>query len=354
MYAPVDYDRSLYLFCCNKRVCSITSEGWTVCRNQQTANSSSSQKKVNPPIIAEVAPILKVAAAPSVWGSLLEGDNDDDADMMLMLAARDAALASKKTETNKKIETKSVPRKEKQSAVCQADESVLSTLLRQALLCWKVEAVSDPCPYGADVLIHAALRGGDDEEDEVRSALSSVTMQHVQQMLAGYIAAAETEVVEGGEDQGRDDPALIDLLKKEVLAGSAANVTKEERAGETVAAIPVKMKQTKSSNDRKRDAGKAKDKEEDKAVTGDTEKEEDAAPISSDCLSRVEGAFQAAVSHATSQVVRFAYGGYPLWCTYPPPRAAAAVPLCACGAERVFEMQLMPGTSCHNAYMHAS
>jgi Programmed cell death protein 2, C-terminal putative domain len=352
MYAPIDYDRSLYLFCCNKRVCSITSEGWTVCRNQQSANSSSSQKKANPPIITEVAPILKVAAAPSVWGSLLEGDDDDDADMMLMLAARDATLASKKTETNKKKETKSVPRKGKESAVCQADEHVLPPLLPQALLCWKVEAVSDPCPYGADVLIHAALRGGDDEEDEVRSALSSVTMQHVQEMLAGYIAAAETEVVEGGEDQGRDDPALIDLLKKEVLAGSAANITKEEKG----AAAAAKMKQTKSNNDKKRDAGKAKDKdkEEDKAVAGDTEKEEDAVPVSSDCLSRVEGAFQAAVSHAPSQVVRFAYGGYPLWCTYPPPRAAAAVPLCACGAERVFEMQLMPGMLCHYAYMHAS
>jgi Programmed cell death protein 2, C-terminal putative domain len=348
MYAPVDYDRSLYLFCCNKRICSITSEGWTVCRNQQSANSSSSKKKANPPIIAGVAPILKVKAAPSVWGSLLEGDDDNDADMMLMLAARDAALASKKTETNKKTETKSVSRKGNESAVSQADEPVLPPLLPQALLCWKVEAVSDPCPYGANVLIHAALRGGDDEEDEVRSALSSVTMQHVQQMLAGYIAAAETEVVEGGEDQGRDDPALIDLLKKEVLAGSAANITKEERAGETGTGVVAKTKQTKSSSDKKRDAGKAKEMEE------GTEKEEDAAPVSSDCLSRVEGAFQAAVSHAPSQVVRFAYGGYPLWCTYPPPRAAAAVPLCACGAERVFEMQLMPGMSCHYAYMHAT
>ena len=350
MYAPVDYDRALYLFCCNKRVCSITSEGWTVCRNQQSENSSSSQKKANPPIITEVAPILKVAAAPSVWGSLLEGDDDDDADMMLMLAARDAALASKKTEMNKKTETKSVSRKGKEAAVSQADEPVLPPLLPQALLCWKVEAVSDPCPHGADMLIHAALRGGDDEEDEVRSALSSVTMQHVQQMLAGYIAAAETEVVEGGEDQGRDDPALIDLLKKEALAGSAANITKEEKGG-VAGAAAAKMKQTKSSSDKKRDAGKAKEKEKDKAVAGDTEKDEDAAPVSSDCLSRVEGAFQAAVSHAPSQVVRFAYGGYPLWCTYPPPRAAAAVPLCACGAERVFEMQLMPGMSCYYAYM---
>ena len=307
----------------------MTSEGWTVCRNQQSANSLVPS---NSPIITESASVSKVAAAPSVWGSLLE--DDDEADMMLMLAARDTALAFKKTETIKKTEVKSVSRKGKEAVICQTDEPIQPPLLKPALVCWKVEAISDPCPFGADVLIHAALQGGDDEEDEERSALSSVTMQHVQQMLAGYIAAAETEKLEGGEDQGCDDPALIDLLKKEVLNSSAAKIIREEDSCKG-GAVAATIKHTKTYDDRKREG------EEKQAGI---EKEEDAVPVSSDCLSRVEGAFQAAVSHAPTQVVRFAYGGYPLWCTYPPPNAAAAVPLCRCGAERVFEMQLMPGT----------
>ena len=343
MYAPVDYDRSLYLFCCNKRICSITSEGWTVCRNQQSANSSASQKKANSPNITESEPVSKVVSTPSAWGSILE--DDDDTNMVMMLAARDAALASKEAKVNKKTEIKSAPRKGKEAVVCQTDEPIRPPLLPPALFCWKVEAVSDPCPFGADVLIHAALQGGDDEEDEVRSALSSVTMQHVQQMLAGYIAAAETENIEGGEDQGRDDPALIDLLKKEVLTSTAAaaKISREDESsrvgGGGVTVATTKMKHTKSRSDGNRDTSKA-------IVGGsnvDAEKEEDAVPVSSNCLSRVEGAFAAAVSHAPSQVVRFAYGGYPLWCTYPPPSAAAAVPLCRCGAKRMFEMQLMPG-----------
>eukprot|EP00752_Nemacystus_decipiens_P002854 g2658.t1 len=46
------------------------------------------------------------------------------------------------------------------------------------------------------------------------------------------------------------------------------------------------------------------------------------------------------VARSPQQVVRYAYGGLPLWSAADPPKED--VPPCACGATRLFEMQLMP------------
>jgi hypothetical protein len=41
--------------------------------------------------------------------------------------------------------------------------------------------------------------------------------------------------------------------------------------------------------------------------------------------------------------MRYAYGGSPLWCTFPWPDIDTLVPSCEyCGASRQFELQLMP------------
>ena len=59
---------------------------------------------------------------------------------------------------------------------------------------------------------------------------------------------------------------------------------------------------------------------------------------------RVEAVFRERLSRCPGQVLRYAYGGSPLWCSYPPPDVSKAVRPCEiCGTERVFEMQLMPG-----------
>ena len=63
-----------------------------------------------------------------------------------------------------------------------------------------------------------------------------------------------------------------------------------------------------------------------------------------DVKSVVEMNFLRKVSVEPRQVVRYAYGGRPLWCTHPFPVEANDIPQCSsCGADRVFEAQLMPG-----------
>ena len=51
--------------------------------------------------------------------------------------------------------------------------------------------------------------------------------------------------------------------------------------------------------------------------------------------------FQRAVQGCPRQVVRYAYGGEPLWSVADPP--SCRPPACMCGAPRCFELQLMPG-----------
>ena len=51
--------------------------------------------------------------------------------------------------------------------------------------------------------------------------------------------------------------------------------------------------------------------------------------------------FQRAMQRCPRQVVRYAYGGEPLWSVADPP--SCCPPACMCGAPRCFELQLMPG-----------
>lgn len=335
MYAPIDFDRSLYLFCCNNRACSVLSSGWTVIRNQssEAATAAITAKETN--LLNSSASTANVGlpvAAPSVWGSLL--DEEDDVDMMMLLAARDASLAVKKEAVAP------ISRKEK-SVLAIQQNSTQSPLLVQALTCWKVDAISDPCPYGADVLIYDSHHGEGDEEVEEYSALTSDAVEQAHRMLAGYIAAAEAE--EGGDDdQGRDDPALLDLLKKEMLSSARADKSRERISSTTVK--PSREGSDKNSVEVVKHSSSKGEKKEKTTLSGKEEDTETTIFAKSDRKCRVENLFQAAVSHAPTQVVRFAYGGYPLWCTHPPPIVtSSSVPRCVCGEERVFEMQLMPG-----------
>lgn len=308
MYAPIDYDRSLYIFCCNKRVCSLKSDGWTVIRNQQaekTANNNQNRSddtetagnkkggSSGPLPAAAVTPASTATA--SVWGSLsILGDDEGEVDMLAMLEARDAALALKKTQPLRAAETpvaKSVIAIKSTVATEIFDvEPPLPPLLPQALRCWRVEAVSDPCPYSTEMLINTARSSGDDddEDDPFHVAESESALQHVQQMLAGYVA--ESELEGEGDDQGGDNPVLLELLKSEMIAHK--NRLKEKghsnRHQGFAASSSAKTESTSSNYN---------------SIDNRTEKDDDSMLNKTDTRSRVERAFYATISHAPSQVI---------------------------------------------------
>merc|ERR1712039_652281 len=62
--------------------------------------------------------------------------------------------------------------------------------------------------------------------------------------------------------------------------------------------------------------------------------------------------FQKRIERSPTQVVRYCWGGEPLWIAAPPKdfpgsasrssSAGSCVPRCSCGAERIFELQVLP------------
>lgn len=366
MYAPIDYDRSLYIFCCNKRACSLTSKGWIVIRNQQQQQQfkstigNTNEQKID--VFSSLIPVtnatadkfkIEKAVTPSIpttstttksaWGSLMDY-KEEEVDMMLLLEARDKALALKTTGARTSSSSSSNPKKIVLKQAIRQVESITSpapfvrpALLPPSLVCWKVDAIIDPCPFSTEMLTTNAREGdGEDEDDHITAPFSMEAMKHVHEMLAGYVAASE---IEGeGEDKGGDDPALLEILKKEVLLNERGGKGKETSAYNSkidthaqVAKSSIPRDTSTNDNKRERDGGN------------------DLLLSKVDYRCKVESMFQASVSYAPSQVVRFAYGGLPLWCSHPYPADASvsAIPKCdCCGAQRVFEMQLMPGNNC--------
>ena len=355
MYAPIDFERSLYIFCCNKRTCSLTSDGWTIIRNQQLPTAATSKSEITAGFSSTpsacrdatdwgAVAVSAATSSTSAWSNFL--GVEEEIDMLSLLEARDTALVSRKLQGISACSGGSAASVVRDYRAGKGkgegemtEEGTKPQRVQQALVCWKVEAILDPCPYGSDTLIRAPLDGNnhdDEDEDEgiYAASSSSEVCDHVQHMLAGYIAAAEAE---GGDDLGKDDPFLLELLKKEMCASNEkGRVKSKEPKGKGEIKLPsaVNLSDPKlQKNDKRRGI-----------VVPSGDGDGDTSMFKkSDCCSRVETAFVAAISHAPSQVVRFAYGGDPLWCTYPPP--VMSVPRCICGSERVFEMQLMPGKS---------
>jgi hypothetical protein len=314
MYAPIDYDRSLYIFCCNKRVCSLKSDGWTVIRNQQENKVTINNESISDSTTITTSPFLStesrkgvsskpfstaaVTPAPaSIWGSLSIGEDDGEIDMLAMLEARDAALTLKKAQPILATQTSSKSAVVKPMIAESLDvELAFRPLLPQALRCWKVEAVSDPCPYSTEMLINTAMGSGDDddEDDPFHMAESESAIQHIQQMLAGYVA--ESELEGEGDDQGgdRDNPVLLELLKNEMTAHKNKQKQKVDHSKQKATTVN-KGKCLSSINSPTTKAESTSDNR--------TEKDDDSMLNKSDIRSRVERAFYATISHAPSQVM---------------------------------------------------
>jgi len=310
VYAPLeDLHRSLYVFCCNRRRCSLASQGWIVLRNQAATKVA----PVTPPAAAEVqAPI-------SAWAFLQDEQIQTDA-LQQMLQLRDESLASAagaKSSSTTKANTAPVPAPTKS---CMSQEWRPCRRIVEVDDSWAGKSLS----LGKDIEKAAAKgpedeenRDDDDEEEEEDYEdsfldASVASDARVQEMLAGYLkdeADEELAAVLSGAGKKKGAAASSSTSSSSAAAGGGGTGRKEEA------------------------------EEDEEQEQGWMRKLSRNSP-----RAKVERHFQQRVACEPQQVLRYAYGGEPLWCTYPPPPdGPAVVEACRhCGAKRCFEMQLMP------------
>lgn len=341
IYAPVDCERSLYLFCCNTRRCSLLDEGWKVLRNQ-SHDEAGAVEHVN----VEAAVINQddddddekagvsggLDGASNDWGPSAEGgafsslELDSDPgheDLLTMLAARDDALSEKKRGPSGSIS---------QQASIQSVIDVSSASKSSSTsvgLEWRPSFIVD---LQEDLYSGVGAKGNSDSDEEEETALENAAASdgQVQSLLSRYL-----------EDE--EDAGLVRRLHGHLKASPSG----AER-GEGL----LTSNEEGVSEDEDNDGGVDIDDHPDGTKAGKRGKEKDfdvweSKLGSNDPKSATEMYFQRRVAWQPRQVVRYAYGGLPLWCTthQSPDRSdGACVPACeSCGAKRVFEFQLMPG-----------
>lgn len=323
IYAPVDCERSLYLFCCNKRHCSLRDEGWKVLRNQYNNQGNSKEDDRSKPTIIQDKIDRRNGEVVSVWGgstggeslsSLVQGIDDDPyhEDLLSMLNARDVALDE---EGNDQLD-----RSSQQSFAGHGappdNGSVSSTLVG---LEWRPSFTIE---LQEDMYCDSGGTHDSDEEDSTLEKAAASEGQ-VQSLLNRYL-----------EDE--EDEALVRRLRVHLNANNFRTKDRESS--------PLREEEERLNHDEDSDDGHNQGKEE-------TEKKKYLEAwenkISSDNpISEAEIYFQRRIALQPRQAVRYAYGGQPLWCTAQSHSRSngESVPACEnCGAKRVFEFQLMPG-----------
>lgn len=356
IYAPTDRPRSIYIFCCNQRQCSLTSRGWIILRNQ--AKEPDAAKHSSPPLAllplaaAATATTSKPPPSSSSMWSFLEEENPSVPEVQLddlekMLLARDEALrgsssasaknaaaaegtgAGDKAISERSIETQNTRQStySAASAIAVPDPIVSqewSPCFRivDTTDVWQGKAVSastlsnprkKPQPEalcGIDQFDDTDEREEDDEEEGDRFNLNVATDGHIQQMLAGYLQ----------DDPDEELLKIMDSVKHNAGDAGAGGV----RGGGSSKGVGSNRKVFRSRDNEDDDTGWVR------KLTRNTMR------------SKTELYFQRRTAGEPRQVLRYAYGGDPLWCTHPPPHDSAHVDPCRCGADRCFELQLMP------------
>ena len=335
IYAPIeDMDRALYVFACNRRLCSASAKGWIVIRDQSTSTRQSNQhhlqhqhhsnvKDVNGDKKSKWDFLSNDATNKNTTKFTSTDDEDDDMDdLYQLLNARDASLKSatnsipaaiSSTNTNATINNNN----ENINYDAKDDDAMPSYLASSPfgleVPCLLLDEVEDP---NDDDLCNSSDSDDDGNDAGILAAMSD---SRVQQLLESYMC---------DEDE----------LEVEVLNQHAEMKKKNRNHNTTTHGIDTskvvgKVITTSDANSGTNDSSAAGGALE-KRLSGKDRK------------SVIEAHFQKKLSYEPRQVLRYAYEGQPLWYTTPPQRLD--VPPCSnCGASRVFEVQLMPTILSH-------
>jgi hypothetical protein len=263
IFAPTEVDRSLYIFCCNKRVCSLQHKGWIVLRNQLLSSSSSKESTVEASSSAAAA----TPAAPTIWNIIADNDDEDeDDDLLDLLNARNKSLAAK----SKQVFQPQPPAPAAAGpspAPPQATKSFLIT--PTALPICPIEEIDEDWDSRYD-------------EDETENYTQKVDSSHINKMIESYLKDEDDE--------------------ENLLALKASGISIHRDLSSTTAASKGKVHEEEEDDERVQDG-----EEDDKRMKKESNKE------------NTELYFQKRVSLEPKQVLRYAYEGEPLWISVPTP-----------------------------------
>ena len=322
VYAPIDRPRSLYIFCCNRRQCSLKSEGWLAIRNQQLCAAPPPPPDLKSRIPPQQPPSAGVF---SNWSFLQEPDaakagsvEIDDLERMLM--QRDESVVMQKA--GFAIVASATP----STATVDTPPDAPGIAGQEWRPCRRMVDLEDSwfgkghplSRRGGGLKAKGGDNGDDDDDDDDEDEDDNEDVDNAEEEEEesfSRTAASDTHVRQLLEGYLKDDPddELAALLETRSGRG-------QSRPGDGL----------KGSHTRER-----KNKEEGQA--GWLRRLSRSSP-----RAKAELYFQRRIAAEPRQVIRYAYGGEPLWCTYPPPESPEHRLLCRCGAARRFELQLMP------------
>jgi len=334
IYAPVgDLDRSLYLYVCNTRQCSLQSSGWIVIRNQKQRTATT--VAIEAATGATSATSTKINKAASDWSFLSEdtptmlerSTAESLGELEALLYARDLSNTAQRNLPPMPSPVASTSSK-KETAFLNSDENCRP--LCANFNCWLLDDMADPYVPS----INSEEDGTTEDEYEYDDESNDHgDHEKLAKMLEDYLACEEdSEIVA----TLRQHATIAAPQKKK----SSSSVTKAKKAL-PAAALPAAAAPAKATTSRLRRGGtEGGGSYHDSDST--TSANEDARFSRTDTRSRIEREFQRTVALEPRQVLRYEYGGDPLWCTFPFPNCST-LPQCeCCGSSRVFELQLMP------------
>jgi hypothetical protein len=319
VYAPIDdLERSLYVFCCNTRQCSLQSDGWVVVRNQSCCPKPVPVAIVPQPVVAAATSSSKKAT--SVWDFLsedLSGDSltGDDSLLLDLLSVRDQNLhASAQTSSNNSGASKKAGDTSLVGLKVQQRDFLVTPSTLPVSRIKAIEEDWDPS-YDRD-------EDDDDGNDDHRaynnicnnnSSSNNLTSSgvsenaHIDSLIARYL-------------QDEDEDNLVALSSLGVGVGNSTTA----RAVATSQCVAKLCLEEECDED-----------------------ESDGRQLASD--DQVELYFQRRIQLEPQQVLRYAYDGQPLWIS--PQKGldvSSTIDLCeCCQSRRVFECQLMPALLSH-------
>ncbi|CAM9245974.1 unnamed protein product [Ectocarpus fasciculatus] len=340
IYAPTHVERSLCLFGCNRAACSLRPEGWRAVRTQTPQPVEPAQDGSDPtavPTASAVAgatnrtPPAPPTSAVSEQATGAWGASDVSWDAP---ASDDDGWGAETSDWGAGADTEGV------GGIATADID--------ALLDKQEKKQSSSTSQGDRAATAAEQRpstGGDTCSSLAESAPNhSSSSSGSQQKSAAESLKSDAVAAEGGDWGGRPCfPAKTVSFVPEPWGAESSraddkdmeNRLRRYKEQEEDRGLVAALDHALGLKDGGGGLSSEHGGKEGKGVAGIGEKYE-RTPARAKAVMR----FADRVARSPKQVVRYAYGGEPLWSASDPPRED--IPPCACGATRVFEMQLMP------------